>query len=98
MNDPITIQTLGTVIGASIAAGIIVQFVRIFWRNLDAQGARMLAATSGLATVLAVTVATGVTDPTALGLAAIVGLQAGLAASKVYEIGVDGINHDTNRR
>ena len=98
MTDPITWQALATVAGASLAAAITVQFVRVFWTSITAKAARMLSATVGLATVVTVTVASGPVDPQTVGLAVIVGLQAGLAASKLYEIGTEGLNHTTRPR
>ena len=98
MTDPITIQALGTVVGASFAAGVFVQFIRIFVRRLTAQGARMLSAGAGVVFLLGAIVLTGPATVEKVIVGAIVGMQAGLAASKAVEMRVDGLNHSTRPR
>jgi len=98
MTDPITLPALATVAGASAGSAIVVQFVRIFLVSLTAQGARMLSAATGLILVEGAILLMGPITPETLIVGALTGMMAGLAASKGYEIKVDGLNHSTTRR
>lgn len=91
--DPLTWEALGTVAGASLAAGVIVQVAGLVL-SLSARAKRVIAVLSGLAIVVAVTVTTS--DPptvAAVGLAVVDGMLAGLAASKAYETINHGLSH-----
>lgn len=104
-SDPITWESLATVAGATIGAGLIVQFARTF-ADLSRATSRRLAAACGLIIVEGVTIAdaaaTGVATwhewLTMLILGAFVGMTAGLGAAKAYEVAKDGIDHSTERR
>ena len=98
MTDPITIESLATVTGASAGAFIIVAFVRIFVKSLSAAAARMLSAVSGLVLVEGAIVLMGPITPETLIVGAFTGMMAGMAASKGYEIKADGLNHATTSR
>ena len=93
--DNITWESLATVAGAGIAAGLIVQFIKVFFRQkISDSGYRMIAAVAGLAVVLLVTlVGTAELSVQLIILAVFVGLQAGLSASQTYETIRYGVDH-----
>jgi hypothetical protein len=90
--DPITWQSLTTVAGASGAAIALVQFVKIFWSTMADKTARMISAALGLITVEVAIIATGSARVSTLLLGILVGVEAGLAASKAFEVAKHGIN------
>lgn len=104
MNDSVTWQALLTVSGATIFAVAIVRFARQFV-DLSRATSRKLAAAVGFIIVEGVTIAdtaqSGVTNwyewTRVVVLAAFVGISAGLAASKAWEIKQDGLDHSTER-
>ena len=92
-SDPVTWEALGTVAGASIGAGVIVQVAGILL-SLSARAKRIIAVLSGLAIVVTVTITTA--DPptvAVVGLAGYNGMIAGLAASKLQESFSHGLDH-----
>jgi len=93
--EAISWEALATVTGASFVAALVVQFVKVFYTDMTAQMARMVSAAAGLVVVVIVTILSGATDVATIVLSVIVGLQAGLAASKTYEIVKDGAGHTT---
>ena len=95
MNN-ITWESLATVAGAGIGAGVVVQFVKVFTRDkINDSGYRMLAAGAGLLIVMGVVAVNGEwTWPVGI-LGAFTGLQAGLSASQTYESIRHGIDHET---
>jgi hypothetical protein len=90
--DVITWASMLTVAGASGAAVAAVAFIRIF-QDLSPRRARQLAAVLGVVVVEIAVVAVGRRGWAELGLGLVVGIQAGLAASKAAEIGRYGWNH-----
>ena len=88
--EPITWESLATVAGAGVGAGLVTQFVKIFVRDkLSDAGYRMIAAAAGLVIVLAASLIAAEITVQLILLAVLVGLQAGLSASQAYE----GIRH-----
>lgn len=91
--DPITWESLLTAAGASVAALIIVQFIKIF-KDMSDDATRKLAAVTGVILVLlAVFFVNDNPGAGEYGLGFLVGIQAGLAASKSVEIARNGLNH-----
>lgn len=96
MENEITWQALATVAGASVVAGMFVQFTKLFY-PLTARQARGLAAILGLVTVVGVALLSGPVTTQTVVLAVVVGIQAGLAASKSYEMIDKGFGHTVER-
>ena len=98
MNN-ITWESLATVAGAGIGAGVIVQFIKIFTRDkIGDAGYRMMAAAAGLVVVMGVVAVNGVwTWPVGI-LGAFTGLQAGLSASQTYESVRHGLDHEAIKK
>lgn len=90
--EPISIEALASVAGATVAAGIVVQFVGVF-ADLSAAGKRMLSAAIGVIALVGATVllAPEVTVGLVV-LAALNGMIAGFAASKTVEVATQGID------
>lgn len=87
VTEVVTWEALGSIVGASVIAGLGVEAVKLFKTDLSPAAARRLAFVFG---VVLVELAVFVLNRNALDwppfvLGAIVGLQAGLAASKAYE-------------
>lgn len=93
-DTPITVESLATVFGASVGAIVIVQAIKVFRTDLSDVRARQIALIAGLVIVVLATyfVNSGLDAPHLL-LSVIVGLQAGLAASKSADIFKAGLNH-----
>lgn len=97
--EPVSLNTsdLVTVVGASAAAMILTQFVKLMF-DLGTRAVRVVAMASGLAVLV---VATLLSSPnlTALEmiLAVIVGMQAGLAASAVVDSAREGLGYEVKR-
>jgi hypothetical protein len=90
--EPITIESLASVAGATVVAGIVVQFVGIF-AALSAAGKRMLSAVTGVVSLVGATVLLApAVDAGLVILALINGMIAGFAASKLYEVATAGID------
>lgn len=98
MENEITWQALATVAGASVVAGLFVQFVKLFYSNMSAQFTRALAAIFGLIAVVGTAVLAGPVTVQGVVLAVIVGIQAGLAAAKTFELADNGLNHTVTRQ
>ena len=96
--ENITWESLATVAGAGVGAGLIVQFIKLFTgTKIPASGYRMMAGAAGLLVVMGVVAVNGVwTWPVGI-LGAFTGIQAGLSASQTYQIGKDGLNFDSVR-
>ena len=95
MNE-ITWESLATAAGASVLAGVIVQFLKIFLPTLSNRGTRQLAAFLGV--VLVEAAVWFLNDDAGIaeyGLGLLVGIQAGLTASKSEEILSNGLDHVT---
>lgn len=93
--DPIDLQPadLLTVVGATAAAVIITQFAKALF-NTSIVVTRTIALVTGVAVVMFATVFTGdVTDPISWLLALLVGMQAGLAASALYDTVRTGVDY-----
>lgn len=98
-NPPVTWEALGTVLGASALALILVQAVKLFKDDLSDRTARQLALIFGIVVVeISVLALNDKIDWKVLVLGLLVGLQAGLAASKTYEVGTKGMTHLVRRR
>jgi hypothetical protein len=96
MDQEVTVASLATVAGSSVAVIALVQFVKLF-ANLTDRQSRQLAAILGLVLVeVAILILNGL-DWLALFLGLIVGVQAGLAASKAKEIVQKGLDHVVQR-
>lgn len=90
----LTATDLATFAGASVAAGTITQFAKMLF-NLGSGAIRVVALVSGLVLVVGATVlTTDVTNPLTLGLAALVGMQAGMSASNAFDLARAGISHE----
>jgi len=94
--EEITWQALMTVVGGSAAAIPVVQFVSLFV-SLTSRAKRSVAAATGLFVVVGATVLSGSADPVTVVLAVLVGMQAGLAASKSQELVSEGLSHSVTR-
>lgn len=95
--ETITLESLATVAGAVAASGVIVAFAGVLV-DLTSRAKRVLSAVVGLIVVLGATILSGVADVGALVLAVLTGMSAGLAASKLQEVGSEGLNHSVTRR
>jgi hypothetical protein len=94
MDQPVTWQAMLTVVGASAAAIAVVQAIKIVVPTMSSYSARVLALVCGLVVVEAATFfVNGSFSLPAHVLGIVVGLQAGLAASKSFEIVKHGVNH-----
>jgi hypothetical protein len=97
--DPITWESLATAAGASVMAIILVQFLKIFWKDMSPDTTRQMSATLGVVIVLvAVWIVNDDPGVAEYGLGFLVGIQAGLAASKSVELATAGFNHLVTRR
>lgn len=90
-------DTLATIAGASIAAGVFTEFVKKFWASMSDQAYRMVSAASGLLVVEGAYLLSGVINIQGIILAGFVGMQAGLAASQAYETGKHGLDRTVTR-
>lgn len=95
--EEITLESLATVAGAVAAAGVIVAFAGVLF-DLSARVKRTLSALVGLIVVVGATILTGGTDLGVLVLAVLTGMSAGLAASKLHELGSEGLDHSVTKR
>ncbi len=100
MEAELTAATLGTVIGASFVAFIVVQSLRQIM-SLSRAGARKVAMATGVILVTGMSILglspgdTLTTQISTILLALVVGMQSGLATVKTVEIASDGLNHAT---
>jgi hypothetical protein len=100
MEAELTATSLGTVVGASFVAFIVVQSLRQVM-TLSRAGARKVAMATGVLLVTGMSILglapgdTATTKVTTILLALVVGMQSGLATVKTVEIASDGINHAT---
>lgn len=86
---------LATVAGATAAAMIVAQFAKRLL-NLTAPATRAVAMLAGLVVLVVATVLTqDETSVLAVLLAVIVGMQAGLAASALFDNATEGLGHET---
>lgn len=84
---------LVTVPGATAAAVAVAGFAKTIWITAQAAQIRAVAALAGVATTITAQAATSGLDLPGGLLAALNGVVAGLAASKLVEIGKHGTNH-----
>ena len=90
---PEQLTELVTVPGATAAAISIAGFAKTVWIRAQAAQIRAIAAIAGVATTVAAQYAASGIDLGAGLLAGLNGVVAGLAASKMVEIGKHGANH-----
>lgn len=89
MTEQITIETLLTVVGATLVAGLLVQVTKIMWSNISDQWTRRLSVIYGVVIMVLGTLLVqpdpDQTDAVVYVLAVLNGLVAGLAASAGFE-------------
>lgn len=87
-----------TIAGASLAAIIITQFLKVLL-NLPALWIRVISMLTGLIVVVGTTVLVNEeTNALQLFLALIVGMQAGMAAFATFDLSKSGFNYTTQSR
>lgn len=98
MNElTLTAADLATVAGGSVAAGIVTQFAKMLF-GLSPAATRTSALVSGLVFVVGATVLSlNETSALTIALAALVGMQAGMAASATFDAARAGINYRATR-
>lgn len=90
--ENVTLESLATVAGATIAAGLIVQFVGVVV-EMSARAKRLLSLSAGAIGVVGGTfILAPVVDAAVVVLAVFNGMIAGLAASQAYQTATKGID------